>query len=412
MNAVEPLFPTMSEPFDPLKAEELDRTYSLPVYARHPITLMEGKGAHVKDVLGHRYIDALAGVAVNSLGHCHPRVVSAIQSQAERLIHSSNFYVTPPQAHLMERLCELTGLDRAFLSNSGAEAVEAAIKAARLYGHQNGKGGRIITFEGCFHGRSLATIAAGKKGYQEGFGPMPEGFHQVPFNDIEAVRNAIDDETCAVMLEPVQGEGGIRVAGRSFMQELRELCDQKGLLLILDEVQCGMGRTGKLFAYEYYDLKPDLLALAKALGGGVPIGATLFENAVAEAFSPGKHGSTFGGNPLASSAALATLDVIEEEKLSQRAQDLGEKAFKRLKELQGQKDAVKDVRGIGLMLGVELEGKAKDVLERLIQKGVLGNVTGGEVLRLVPPLVIEEEALDHILQAMEEAIEEVHPSSS
>jgi acetylornithine/N-succinyldiaminopimelate aminotransferase len=398
----------MKEAIDPRQARSIDEAHYLPVYARHPITLMEGEGAHVKDVEGNRYIDALAGVAVNSLGHCHPKVVEAVQDQASKLLHISNFYVSAPQAQLTRELTQLAGLERVFLSNSGAEAVEAAIKAARLYGHAQGKGGRIITFEGCFHGRSLGTIAAGKKAYQEGFEPIPQGFHQVPFNDLDAVEGALDDQTCAVMLEPVQGEGGIRVADPAFLEGLRELCDRKGLLLLFDEVQCGMGRTGSMFAHEHYGVKPDVLALAKALGGGVPIGATLYSEAVAQVFSPGKHGSTFGGNPLACSAALATLEAIEEEKLCERASRLGEKAFSRAKAWQGKYDAVRDVRGMGLMMGVELESKAKEVLGIMIEGGILGNVTGGEVLRLVPPLVIQEQDLDKVLDRMEEAIERVH----
>lgn len=402
----------MKDGFDPLHAQEIDQTHYLPVYARHPITLLDGNGAQVRDTHGRSYIDALAGVAVNSLGHCHPRVVKAIKDQAERLLHVSNFYVTPQQAHLTQKLTGSSGLDRAFFSNSGAEAVEAGIKAARAYGNQRGKGGRIITFEGCFHGRSLATVAAGKKAYQEDFEPIPEGFEQVPYNDIEAVKAAVDETTCAVLIEPVQGEGGIRVAERSFMEELRHFCDENGLLLIFDEVQCGMGRTGSLFAYENYDLKPDILALAKALGGGVPIGATLFTETVSNALVPGKHGSTFGGNPLACAAAIATLEALEEERLQERAARLGERAFTRLKDLQRKMDVVKDVRGIGLMIGVELEGKAREVLDRMIERGVLGNVTGGEVLRLVPPLVIKEEELDQVLEVMEEAIREVHGTGS
>ncbi len=398
----------MKEAYDPLYAQDIDQAHYLPVYARHSITFLDGKGAQVRDVHGKTYIDALAGVAVNSLGHCHPRVVNAIKEQSEKLLHVSNFYVTPQQAQLTQKLTELSGLDRAFFSNSGTEAVEAGIKAARAYGNQSGKGGRIITFEGCFHGRSLATIATGKKAYQEGFEPIPEGFQQVPFNDIDALKAAVDEQTCAVLIEPVQGEGGVRVADRSFMEELRNLCDEKGLLLIFDEVQCGMGRTGSLFAFENYGVKPDILALAKALGGGVPIGATLFSEDAAKALGPGKHGSTFGGNPLACAAALATLGTIEEEKLSERADRSGERAFARLKDLQGKMDAIVDVRGVGLMIGVELKSNARDVLGHMIERGVLGNVTGGEVLRLVPPLVITDQELDRVLEVMEEAIAEVH----
>lgn len=394
--------------FDPDRAQAIDQAHYLPVYARHPITLVEGEGARVRDHQGKEYIDALAGVAVNSLGHCHPKVVRALKEQSEKLIHVSNFYATAPQAALSEALTERSGLARAFMSNSGAEAVEAAIKGARLFGHANGKGGRIITMEGCFHGRSLATIAAGKKAFQEGFEPIPEGFVQVPFNDIGAVREAIDGETCAVMLETVQGEGGIRPAEGSYLKELRDLCDEKGILLILDEVQCGMGRTGSFFAYEAYNVKPDVLALAKALGGGVPIGTTLFNEAVSSCFAPGKHGSTFGGNPLACAASLATVEAIEEEGLVERAKTLGDRAMGRLKKMQERNPAILDLRGKGLMIGVELKGQATEVRDRMIEEGVLTNVTGGEVIRLVPPLVISETDLDRVLDVLEEAIGKVH----
>ncbi len=398
----------MMKDLDPRDAQAVDSDRYLPVYKRHPLTLTKGKGARVVDVEGHEYIDALAGVAVNSTGHSHPTVVKAVQEQAERLIHVSNFYVTGPQAALSKELTDRSGLGKAFFSNSGAEAVEAAIKGARLYGNRNGKGGRIITMEGCFHGRSLATIAAGKEAYQEGFGPIPEGFSQVPFNDLDAVKKELDADTCAILVEPIQGEGGIRVADPAFLKGLRELCDEKDLLLIFDEVQCGMGRTGSFFAYEDYGVEPDILCLAKALGGGVPIGATLFSERVAEEFAPGQHGSTFGGNPLACAAALAVIRAIDEEGLCERANRLGEKAFGRLKQIQARFPAVKDVRGKGLMIGVELESGAQEVLNEMLEGRVLGNVTAGEVLRLVPPLVIEDKELEQVLDVMEGAIEKVH----
>ncbi len=389
---------------------EKDRAHYLQVYDRVPVTLSHGKGSRVWDLDGNEYIDALAGIAVNSLGHCHPDVVEAIREQAGNLIHVSNFYLSIPQAKLTEKLVELSGLDRAFFINSGSESVETAIKLARKQGHKKGRGGHIISMEGCFHGRSLGTIAAGKKAYQKGFEPIPEGFTQVPFHDIQAIEDAIEEKTCAVILEPVQGEGGIRPADRDHLQAVRKLCDDHGLLLILDEIQCGIGRTGTFFAHENAGIQPDILCLAKALGGGVPIGATLCTQEVADAISYGEHGTTFGGNPLACAAGLAAVQAVLEEGLPERAKSLGDRTMKDLNELAKERDDIEEVRGRGLMIGVAVTKDAKAVVQRMREQGVLSNVTAGKVIRLVPPLNIPEADLRTIVQSLRAALDEVSPS--
>ena len=389
--------------------QDIDQSYYLQTFKRYPITLEYGLGAKVWDVEGNEYLDALAGIAVNSLGHAHPELIKTIQEQAAKLIHISNFYLSEPQALLAEKLSKLSGLDRVFFSNSGAESVEGAIKIARKYAHSKGRGGEIISFKGSFHGRTLATIATGKKQMQEGFEPIPEGFKQVPFNDIEAVKTAANKETAAIIIEPIQGEGGINVSNPTFIKELRKFCTQEDIVLIFDEIQCGMGRTGKMFAKEHYDVQPDIMTLAKALGSGVPIGAILSNQKVSDAINFGDHGTTFGGNPLATAAALKTLEIMEEEELVWEAEEKGNWLKEQI--LAMNYHGIQEVRGKGLMIGVEFSFETKPLVAKLLQKGVLANATAGKVLRLVPPLVIRYEELQQLIDTLQQTLKETEQNA-
>jgi acetylornithine/N-succinyldiaminopimelate aminotransferase len=321
-------------------------------YRRFPLTLIKGRGTRVYDTDGKEYLDALAGIAVNNVGHCHPRVVKAIKDQAESLIHVSNLYHNIPQSTLAKLLTEVSGFDRAFFCNSGLEANEGAIKIARKYGESKGKKGPIIYFSGGFHGRSISLITMGKEAFQKGFGPLPEGFKQLPFNDLVALED-IDEDAKAIFVECVQGEGGVVPANRDFLEIINEVCKAKDILLVVDEVQTGMGRTGKMFSFEHFDIQPDIITLAKGLGSGVPIGAILAKESVAEIIQPGDHGSTFGGNPLACAAAIATLEVILEEDLLEHTRQVGTYLINQLNTLAKNYDFVREVRGAGLMVGVE-----------------------------------------------------------
>lgn len=385
---------------------QLDRKYYLPVFKRVPLTLVKGTGFYVWDDRGNKYLDALAGIAVNALGHCHPEVVGSIQDQAATLIHISNFYVSPPQAELARKLAQLSGLDRVFMTNSGGESVETAIKLARKFSHARDRGGEVITFEGCFHGRTLATAAAGDSKYQQGFEPMPAGFTQLPFNDVAALEAAVSSDTAGIMLEPIQGEGGVRPAASEFVTAARRLCNEQGPALIFDEVQCGLARTGKWFAGEHYGVKPDILALAKGLGGGFPVGAALCSERVAQAIKFGDHGSTFGGNPLACRAALATLNVIERDNLVAYVADQGERLLKRLSEAAAGQTHIAEVRGKGLMIGVELDFPGAGVVDAMRARGVLANCARERVMRLVPPLITPGPELDRMVDVLLAAIEE------
>lgn len=387
---------------------ERDKKSYLQTFKRYPITLERGMGAHVWDVEGNEYIDALGGIAVNSVGHAHPVVARAISKQAEKLIHISNFYLNKPQLLLSEKLKNLSGLDRVFLTNSGAESVEGALKIARKYAHSKGRGGNIISFQGSFHGRTLATIATGKKQMQKGFEPIPQGFMQVPFNDMNTLKETVDDQTAGIIIEPIQGEGGIHVANEAFLKELRNFCTEQDIVLIFDEIQCGIGRTGTFFAKEQYGIQPDIMTLAKALGGGVPIGAVLSNEKVSSAMEFGDHGTTFGGNPLASAAALATLKVIEDEKLILQAKEKGRWASLQLADWK--EPSIKEIRGMGLMIGIEFEFETKPLVLKMLEKGVLANATAGNVLRLVPPLNISYEDLDKVLTILKESVVEIKES--
>ncbi len=386
--------------------QQLDQQSHFQTYKRLPITLSHGKGARVWDVDGREYIDMLAGIAVNALGHAHPALVHAIKNQVEKLIHVSNFYLTAPQARLSARLVKLSGMDRVFLCNSGMEAIEGTFKAARKFAKSQGKGGPILSMEGCFHGRSLAGIASGKEKYQQGFEPIPGGFRQIPFNSREAVEEFVDDQTTAVIIEPVQGEGGILPADPEFLHFVREKCDRHGTTLIFDEIQCGIGRTGRMFAWEHSGVKPDMMALAKGLGGGVPVGAILAREDISAALQPGDHGTTFGGNPLACAAALAVLQTIERDGLVAQAAEKGAFLMKELQAKLGGHPLVEEIRGLGLMVGVALKTDGAPVVRAMAERGVLANAASLTVIRLVPPLVISEVDLSRAVDVLREVLEE------
>ncbi len=364
-------------------------------YNRLPVAFTHGQGARAFDEAGRGYLDALAGIAVSTLGHGHPRLVKAIAEQAGRILHAANLYRIPEQERLADRLAELSGMEEAFLCNSGCEANEAAIKLARLYGHQKGVDApAIVVMEKAFHGRTLATLSAtGNRKVQAGFEPLVGGFVRVPFNDLTAVESvaANNRSVVALLLEPVQGEGGIHVADAEYLRGLRRLCDERGWLLMFDEVQCGIGRTGRWFACQHAGVRPDVMTLAKGLGSGVPIGACLAAGAAAGVFKPGNHGSTFGGNPLACAAALTTLAVIEEDGLLARAVLLGERIRADFAAALAGLDGVVAIRGDGLMIGIELERPCGELVARALERGLLINVTAEKVVRLLPPLIFSDE---------------------
>src|SRR6056297_215841 len=385
---------------------ELDQQHYLQTFKRYPVTLERGQGARVWDVEDNEYIDALGGIAVNSLGHNHPALVKAIQEQVAKIIHISNFYLSEPQAILAEKLSKLSGLDRVFFSNSGAESVEGAIKIARKYAHSKGRGGDVISFEGSFHGRTLATIATGKPQMQKGFEPIPAGFHQIPAGDMKKLRETASNLTAAIIIEPIQGEGGINVADVDFMHDLREFCNENDIVLIFDEIQCGIARTGKMLAWEHYGVKPDIITLAKGLGGGVPIGAILSNQKVSDAIDFGDHGTTFGGNPLSTAAALATLETIEQDKLVQEAHEKGAWLVERIQALN--EISIKEIRGKGLMIGIEFNFETKPLVAKMLERGVLANATAGNVLRLVPPLVITYDEMEKVVEVIKQSLKEIN----
>ncbi len=388
---------------DDAEIKYLDDTYLLHVYARLPITLVRGQGTRVWDAGGKEYLDFLAGIAVNCLGHCPPRVVQAIQEQAATLMHTAGYYYTAPVARLAEKLTKLAGMERVFFGNSGAEANECAIKIARKYGKSHGGPSKfgIVAAQKSFHGRTLATVTAtGQPKYSEPFAPVVQGFTHVPFNDIAALEAAVTDDTCAVLLEPIQGEGGVYPAHKPYLEAARALCDKHHALLIFDEVQTGIGRTGKWFAYEHYGVVPDILTSAKALGGGFPIGACLARGEAAETLVPGDHGSTYGGNPLACAASLAVLDTIEEEHLLANAHAMGAYFAHRLNEPPF-REKIADLRAVGLMIGIELVAPdAKRVLMAAMERGLLLSAIGDHTLRVVPPLNVTQAEIDQALDIL------------
>jgi acetylornithine/N-succinyldiaminopimelate aminotransferase len=389
---------------------EKENKYIFQTYGRIPLVLVKGEGCWVWDDQGKKYLDFISGLGVNSLGHCHPAVVKAIKEQAETLIHCSNLYYTEPQAELAEILVKNSCFDRVFFSNSGAEANEGAIKLVRKYSDLKYGPGRkgIITMDNSFHGRTMGTVTAtGQRKYQKGFEPLLPGFKYVPYGDLEALKEAADSETCAVLIEPIQGEGGINTAGEEYWQGLRDFCTERDILLIFDEVQCGLARTGRLFAYQLLGVEPDIITLAKALGGGAPIGAMMAKQRVASVFQPGDHASTFGGNPLVAAAGVAVMNTLIGENIPQRAEELGTYFKEKLQNLQLQYPQLKQIRGKGLMIGVEVEEQGPEIVQRCFNKGLLMNCTAGTVLRFLPPLIIGREEIDQAVAILEEALAEI-----
>ncbi|NVP54848.1 aspartate aminotransferase family protein [Mycoplana rhizolycopersici] len=388
-----------------------DATPLYETYMRAPLRFERGEGVWLIAEDGSRYLDFAAGVAVNSLGHAHPHLVESLKAQADKVWHLSNLYEVPGQEKLGKRLTEATFAEKVFFTNSGAEALECAIKTARRYQFAKGYPGKfhVITFEGAFHGRTLATIAAGgQEKYLEGFGPKAPGFYQVPFGDIGAVRDAITEETAAILIEPVQGEGGIRVVPNEFLKELRALCDEYGLLLIFDEVQTGVGRTGKLFAYEWAGVAPDIMAVAKGIGGGFPLGACLATAEAASGMVAGTHGSTYGGNPLAMAVGNAVLDVVLSEGFLEHVRDVALVLRQGLASLKDRfPDVIEDIRGEGLMLGIKAKVPSADLLKAVRAEHMLLVPAGENVLRLLPPLVISAEEAREGLARIERAAEKL-----
>jgi acetylornithine/N-succinyldiaminopimelate aminotransferase len=387
---------------------ELSQKYVANTYNRYALVPVRGKGTRLWDAEGREYLDFVSGLAVCNLGHCHPKVVKAIQEQAQRLIHVSNFYYIEPQIRLSALLCEHSFADKVFFCNSGAEANEGAIKLARKYAKDKMEGDRyeIITMERSFHGRTLATLTAtGQEKFHKGYAPLVPGFKYVRFNDVEAIRKAIDSKTCAILVEPIQGEGGVNCPSEGYLKALRDICDTHKLLLMFDEVQVGMGRTGKLFAYEHYGVEPDILTLAKSLAGGVPIGALLIKKGIDEGFKPGDHASTFGGNPLATAAGVAALTAILEEKMLVNCQKVGAYFYSKLVRLKEKFPFIQEVRGKGLILGMELKMEGGAIVLEMMKKGILINCTMGNVLRFLPPLIVTEKEVDQVVQALEEVLE-------
>jgi len=384
--------------------------YYMPVFARYNIVLSHGEGPYVYDNEGKKYLDFLAGIAVNLLGHAHPKLVAAIAEQAGKMIHCSNIYYTEVQAKLVKKLATISGLDKVFLANSGAEANEGAIKLARKYGKNlDAQKVEIISAIHCFHGRTLATLTAtAQPKYQKGYEPLPGGFKYVEYNNIDALKALVSEKTCAILLEPIQGEGGINMPDPHYLQQVRELCDATGVVLILDEIQTGMGRTGTMFAYEQYGIVPDIVTIAKGLGGGVPIGAFIASEKIAAAFHSGDHGSTFGGNPLASAAANAVLAEIEQGGLLANAQQTGVYLFNALEKLQGKYPGIiTQVRGKGLIIGAQLTIEGRDIVNSCLEYGVIINCTAGNVLRFVPPLIIEPVHVDEMVAVLDQVLAKI-----
>ncbi len=381
-------------------------------YGRLPVAFERGEGVWLWDTAGKRYLDVLAGVAVCGLGHCHPRFTAALQAQVGKLVHTSNIYNITLQEQLADRLAALSGMDSVFFCNSGCEANEAAIKLARLYGHNKGiESPAIVVMDKAFHGRTIATLSAtGSRKVQAGFEPLVSGFVRVPFDDLDAVRRVAENNrsVVAVLVELIQGEGGINICHDDYLKGLRAICDANGWLLMLDEVQSGIGRTGKWFAFQHSGVMPDVMTLAKGLGSGMPIGACLAAGPAAKLFKPGNHGSTFGGNPLACCAALTTLAIIEDEKLMANAVAIGDFIRAQFAERLADISGVRDIRGKGLMIGIELEKPCKDIVEKALAAGLLINVTADNVIRLVPPLIFSRvdalHLVDHLMPLIKDEL--------
>ena len=388
------------------KWQEIEKKYYMPTFKRMPLTIVKGQGCRVWDENGKEYLDFVAGWAVNNLGHCHPAVVQAVTGQLKTLIHTSNSYYTIPQLELAEILVENSCLDRVFFCNSGAEATEGAVKLARRYGHLHlGGAYEVITTTGSFHGRTLAMVSAsGQSKFQKPYIPLPSGFINVEYNSVEAIEKAMNDITCAVMLEPVQGEGGVNLPADGYLQAVRALCDRKGILFILDEIQTGIGRSGSLFAYQQYGIEPDIMTLAKGLASGMPIGAILAKEA-ASVFAAGEHGSTFGGSPVACAAGYTTLKFIIENNVCQNANLMGQYLKKGLEELKQKHTCIAEVRGMGLLLAMEFnQDIAQSLTMACLENGLLVNKLKDNALRFMPPLIINKDDIDEALAILDKVL--------
>lgn len=393
-----------------MKTEELTGLYEkyvMNTYRRFPVALARGEGARVWDLEGRQYLDMTAGIAVCSLGHAHPGVIDAVRRQAQILMHVSNLYYTEPQARFAQLLVENSFADKVFFCNSGAEANEAAIKLARKYGNEK-LGGKyeLITMKDSFHGRTLATVTAtGQEKFQAGFAPLVPGFRYAPFDDLPALAAAVSEKTCGILLEPIQAEGGVRIPADDYLQGVREICDRHGILMILDEVQVGMGRTGKLFAYETYGVRPDIVTLAKAMGNGLPVGAMLATDQVAAAFQPGNHASTFGGGPVVMAACIAVFEAIRTQGILDHCRQIGDYFLKKLQALSKEHSVIRGVRGRGLILGMELEVEGAEIVKKCLDNGLLIITSGaGNVIRFVPPLIIGEAEVDQAVKIIAEVL--------
>jgi len=385
----------------------------MPTYTRLPVCLVKGKGSRVWDLQGKEYLDFFPGWAVSGIGHCHPVVVNAIKEQSRKMLHSANNFLNVKQAELAKTISDASFSARIFFCNSGAEANEGAIKFAKKYGSETGRY-EIITMKNSFHGRTLAAMTAtGQEKFHKGFEPLMAKFHHADFNDLESVKNLVTDKTIAIMLEPIQGEGGVSVASRDFLQGLRKLCDEKDMLLILDEVQTGMGRTGKMFAYQHYDLEPDIMTLAKALGGGVPIGAFVVSRKIKrEVLTAGMHGSTFGGNPLVCAASLAVFKAIKKEKLLTNTIRMGELLERELEKLKAKYPVIESMRGIGLMRGLKLKEPSAPYADEARAQGFLINATQGDILRIMPPMTVSVKEIKLGMKILDNVFHKVQPKKS
>ncbi len=386
---------------------EIDQKYHLQVYKRFPAVFVRGEGVYLYDEEGDKYLDFLAGIGVNALGQRHPEVVKAIKEGADELLHISNLYYTPSQALLAKKLVELSGLDKVFFVNSGSEANELALKAARRYGMQKGRF-EFVALEHAFHGRTMGALSVtGKQKYKRGYKPLINGVSFVPPNDLKTFEFALTDETAAVILETIQGEGGMTVLDDDFVKGVREITQERDILLIIDEIQTGIGRTGRIFSYLHFGIKPDIVTTAKALGGGLPMGATIFSQKVASVMDFGAHGSTFGGNPLITKVALKVLDIISNEKFLKNVEEKGNYFRETLRQNVGRLDIVKEIRGKGLMVGVELKEKIiRDVAQKMFEKKILIGLSGDYTLRFLPPLIVKYEQIDIVVETLREVLSE------
>lgn len=395
-----------------MKLQEIFDTYKeniMPTYTKYPLVFVKGKGSKLWDIHNKLYLDFFPGWGAGNLGHCHPKVIQAVRDQVSKLIFIPNNYYHLPQAKLAREMVYCSFPSKVFFCNSGAEANEAAIKFSRKFGQGRYE---IISFENSFHGRTLGALAAtGQKKYQQGFSPLPEGFKIVKFNDIKKVEDSISDQTIAIMLELIQGEGGVNLADRDFVLFLRKICNERKLLLIIDEVQTGIGRTGEFFCYQHYNIIPDIITIAKALGGGLPIGAMLVKKEIADILGPGMHASTFGGGPVVCKAAAAVLRAIQKENLLANARKMGGYLFSKLNELKDKFRIIKEVRGLGLMAGVELEIPGKEIVEKCIEKGLLINCTHDKILRLMPALNVTKKEIDKAIGILDNVFLSFQPSA-